>query len=351
MGGAMRSDEQFIEGLALLGSDLEPLAAGISVRDGKIHHIEEMSRVPERWICPHFYNAHTHIGDTIAMDPAVTGDLASLVAPPDGLKHRILRNTPPDQLEQGMRESILQMIGSGTRGCADFREGGVQGVVSLREAARDLPFSIFVLGRDGGESIADGIGISSTRDFPEARNKTLAVKSAQKKVAVHAGERDREDIEAAFALEPDLIVHFTHANPGDIRRCQEEEIPIAVCVRSNWALHATSAPDMPPIRDCLAAGCRVVLGTDNVMFVQPDLFAEMQFMSFGYRIEPREILRAAVLGSEVFGSPHWIDKDNRASFFWIDIKNTNFRYSRDPVSSLVKRGAGGLISGNVFSSR
>ena len=42
------------------------------------------------WICPALFNAHTHLGDTIAMDCGATGDLTALVTPPDGLKHRLL---------------------------------------------------------------------------------------------------------------------------------------------------------------------------------------------------------------------------------------------------------------------
>ncbi len=35
---------------------------------------------------PAFFNAHTHVGDTVAMDLPVTGALEELVTPPNGLK-------------------------------------------------------------------------------------------------------------------------------------------------------------------------------------------------------------------------------------------------------------------------
>ncbi|MCK7537814.1 MAG: hypothetical protein MZV63_46110 [Marinilabiliales bacterium] len=60
------------------------------IENGIITAIEENTSAPECWICPAFFNAHTHLGDTIAMDCGVNGDLMSLVTPPHGLKHRLL---------------------------------------------------------------------------------------------------------------------------------------------------------------------------------------------------------------------------------------------------------------------
>ena len=49
-------------------------------------------------------------------------------------------------------------------------------------------------------------------------------------------------------------------------------------------------------------GCKILLGTDNVMFVPPDMFSEMAFTSTVYRIDPSVLLRAAVQGSEFTGT-------------------------------------------------
>ena len=82
---------------------------------------------------PAFFNAHTHLADTVAMDLPAHGSLAELVKPPDGLKHRILAATPRADLVRSMRSSIRTMIATGTAGFADFREGGADGVAALRE--------------------------------------------------------------------------------------------------------------------------------------------------------------------------------------------------------------------------
>ncbi|HXW98372.1 MAG TPA: amidohydrolase, partial [Methanomicrobiales archaeon] len=76
---------------------------------------------------------------------------------------------------------------------------------------------------------------------------------------------------------------------------------------------------------------------DNAMFVQPDLWAEMAFTSTAYRIDPREILRAAILGSECFLSPAFIEEGSPARFLVLDPGRSNLSSSHDPVASLVRR--------------
>ncbi|HMK15591.1 MAG TPA: amidohydrolase family protein, partial [Methanomicrobiales archaeon] len=157
-----------VTGHALVGEDLDPRPARITVVGGEIREIAELSSAPSRWILPALFNAHTHLADTVAMDLPWQGPLEGLVTPPDGLKHRILRETPRPALVAGMRASIGVMVRSGTRGFADFREGGRDGVRDLREAAEGLPCRPVILGRDGGEEIAEGLGIPSVRDSPDA---------------------------------------------------------------------------------------------------------------------------------------------------------------------------------------
>ncbi len=86
----MSDHEVTVSGHALLGERLEMSPVTIVVKSGVITHIEYESHPPDLWICPAFFNAHTHLGDTIAMDINCAGqDLVSLVTPPEGLKHRI----------------------------------------------------------------------------------------------------------------------------------------------------------------------------------------------------------------------------------------------------------------------
>ena len=156
--------EYTVEGRALIGESFDEQRVALHIRDGIIIDIEEKSTGPDRWICPAFFNAHTHIGDTVAMDVDAPGSLSELVAPPDGLKHRLLRATAPDDLIHAMRGSVDVMKRTGTSGFADFREGGKEGVFALSTALEGCGMDVVIFGRDGGEAIANGLGLSSVRE-------------------------------------------------------------------------------------------------------------------------------------------------------------------------------------------
>jgi len=344
-----KSRQQVVSGHAFLGDELAFVPVDILIENGVIAAIEDNPRAPELWICPALFNSHTHLGDTIAMDCGITGDLEALVTPPDGLKHRLLRAASRKDLVGGMRAAMAEMIGRGTFGCADFREGGIDGVNALKEAAQGLSFLPFVFGREGGETVAGGLGISSTRDMPDADRLVSDAKCAGKKIAFHAGEKDHGDIDAALAYEPDLLIHMTHATKKQLRHCAEEGIPIAVCPRSNWMLGVASSSRHPPLALMEDLGCTICLGTDNVMFVAPDLFSEMAFVSTVYPIRPAAVLKAAVQGAGVFGRSFFIRKGNRANLFITDPAGSALRFSRDPLSTLVKRGNSAEIKTNIFS--
>ncbi|MFA5332512.1 MAG: amidohydrolase family protein [Methanoregula sp.] len=340
---------RILSGMALVGEKLAAEPVDIEIQNGIITAIEENKKAPNFWICPAFFNAHTHLADTLAMDCRHTGSLAELVTPPDGLKHRILNAASPEELTGAIRASITGMIAGGTAGCADFREGGVPGVRLFHDAASGLPFFPVVFGRDGGENEAMGLGISSTRDVPNVETQVSAARKAGKKIAFHAGERDAGDVDAALSFDPDLLIHMTHATDRQIRECAEKNIPIAVCPRSNWILGVSKSPDHPPLARMILAGCRLFLGTDNAMFVPPDMFSEMAFAATVYGLDPGLILHAAVAGSELRECPFFIRKGARANLIIIDPAQSALRFSKDPVKSIVNRAPATLRGNNVFN--
>jgi len=340
-----------ISGHALVGEDLVSVPADIMIEQGIITGVEETKKkVPDLWICPAFFNAHTHLGDTIAMDCAGSGDLVSMVTPPDGLKHRLLQAASPADLIAGMRASIRLMSDRGTAGCADFREGGKAGVGALKRAAAGITFQALIFGRDGGEGSADGLGISSARDIQDIDRITAEARKKKKLVAFHAGERDSLDMDAALSCDPDLIVHATHATKAQLKECAERDIPIAICPQSNWVLSVADSKKHPPVRHMLDLGCRLFLGTDNVMFVQPDMATAMAFLSTVYHIDPPDILRMAVAGSSLTGKPFYLVKGARANLILINPRSSNFSFSKNPVASVVKRGSSLCSCKNVFNS-
>ena len=350
MTGRTAVDDLIFEGRALIGEELLVRDVALVVKGGIIRHIEEIPDQPSPWICPALFNAHTHVGDSIAMDLPFDGNLEELVTPPNGLKHRILAATPGHELAIAMRATIAFMERSGTGGFADFREGGVQGVHLLHQAADGFSCRPLILGRDGGELEGDGVGISSARDVPFLERVVSRSREAGKLVAFHAGEKDRFDIDTALSYEPDLLVHCTYATRKQLKRCADAGIQIAICPRSNWMLGVTGNAQRPPVREMLDLGCSISLGTDNCMVVQPDLWREMSFLSTVYQMPPRQIFQAAVLGSSFRNETFFIEEGAPANFLVIDPGDSNLWLSRDPIRTLVSRAGTVNILTKVINS-
>ncbi|QXO95040.1 amidohydrolase family protein [Methanospirillum purgamenti] len=329
--------EYSVSGTALTGENLEARDVTIVVQDGIITAVEDEISVSHKWICPAFFNAHTHLADTVAMDLPCNGTLDELVTPPHGLKHQILAHTPDDRLITAMNESMKEMIHSGTAGFADFREGGKEGVLTLKQAASSLPIHPVILGREGGEVNADGAGISSVRDVSSSQEIVDRMKKQGKIVGFHAGERDFLDIDAALDMNPDFLVHCTHARSDQVKRIADEDIPVVLCCRSNFLLGVSSGNHHPPVQEMLNAGVRLLIGTDNVMFVQPDMMQELSFVHTVYGVPTHDLLKSATSGFPPIGVSHCIEKGNLASFFVLDTSWGNIHYSRDIESTIVKR--------------
>ncbi len=329
--------EIIVSGRAYLGYESGMRDVEISVRGGIIESIDEVDRGEDRWIFPCLFNSHTHLADTVAMDVRAEGSLSDLVAPPGGLKHRILAQSGKDMLAEGIRKSVSFMFSSATPGFCDFREGGAEGVSILRSAIEGSGADAVILGREGGEEVSDGIGISSTKEGGDVLERAARTKKRGGFVAFHAGEKDDRDIDSAIDAGADMLVHCTHATDRQLKRCADEGITIAVCPRSNWILGVASGPENPPVKKMIEYGCDVVLGTDNVMFVQPDMFQEMAFLSAVYGASPEEAVGAAVAGSALFGRSYSIEEKNKAAFYTVDPSSANLSFSRDPVKTLANR--------------
>ena len=332
-----------ITGTAFLGKDFVPENVELVISNGIITEISPAREESKNLILPAFFNAHTHIGDTVALDTRIDRPLAELVAPPNGLKHQILRDTAEDKLISAMRSSMEYMRAGGTTGFADFREGGESGVRAL-SAAKISGITSIIFGRDGGELLPDaaGFGLSSAHRREEEFEAAAAARKAGKLVAVHAGEGGIKDIEPAFELEPDIIIHATHFRPEDIRRAADEDIAIVLCPRSNWLLGVTDSGRKPPVRELLDAGCRVFLGTDNVMFVQPDMAAECAFLMTAYKTTPEETYQMATGGFSFAKTTSVIEKGNPANLFVME-DTSLLSWSRSPLTTALTRLGRGAV--------
>lgn len=339
------------------GESLTPVEGCVCVdrRKGIIKKIEEekvRSRV-KGIIIPRFINAHLHLGDSVAKDIPFKS-LEELVKPPSGIKHQILRRTPFGKLRSAMRSSLTDMVRSGTSHFIDFREGGVKGVKALRGATQDLlnrKLSIngAVLGRPEFEGeldsllrVCDGLGISGANDleFEELERLRSIAKQRGKYFAIHAGERDRSDIDTALSLEPDVLVHMTHAATNDLKQAADLGIPVVICPRSNFAT-GVAGVSKPNIKKMVELGICVALGTDNVMLNSPCMFSEMEFTSKIFLDSEAEVLGMAtsngakLLGIE--GETGTIEAGKIANFTVINKNSNNIRYSKNLLRTIVRR--------------
>ncbi|HEX2022019.1 MAG TPA: amidohydrolase family protein [Candidatus Thermoplasmatota archaeon] len=258
----------------------------------------------EGLVLPAPVDAHVHAGDRVARGIDVKGrTLAEVVAPPDGLKHRILRETPRDKLVAGMREALREAGESGARAVLDFREGGVDGVRMLREAAEGAPARAVALGRApswSDEEIAavlreaDGIGFPGLRDAPgDAPERAAeACGRAGKPFAIHFSEDRREDVARVVALRPAFVVHAVRCDGADLRALADAGVHVVLCPRSN----ALFGP-LPDARRMVELGVPLALGSDNAMFHAPDVWAEARVLARAFPdVPPERWLAAATAG-------------------------------------------------------
>jgi len=243
-------------------------------------------------IVPSFVNAHTHIGDSFIREKNINlpTDIEKLVAPPDGLKHKLLSEASDEDIIESMERSIDIMIKTGTSYFCDFRESGLLGISQLKAALQLWKISCVILSRpdeliynknetDILLNNSDGIGISSISDwdYPELEKLAKHTKKKNKIFGIHASERIREDIDLILDLKPDFLVHMIKASESDFVRVKNEGISVVVCPRSNAFFGLK--PDYDLMK---SVGIDFVLGTDNGMLNSPSVLDELKYLKKEY---------------------------------------------------------------------
>ena len=329
------TDATVYDGTVLRGREFEPVQGRVVVEDGQIAAVEERPTHSDDVILPAFVNAHTHVGDSIAKEAGAGLSLEELVAPPDGLKHRLLRAASREEKVRAMERSLQFTQRSGTTACIEFREGGVAGVRAFEDAIDGLDVEGVVLGRETVEAMerSDGFGASGANDgdFTYERNATAR---AGKLFGIHAGEVDSSDINPALDLDPDFLVHMVHAGTLHMDRVADSEIPVVVCPRSNL----TTGVGVPRIAD-LVDRTTVALGTDNVFLNSPSMFREMAFTAKMADVSAREVLRmATVAGADIAGLNCGLIAEGRdADLLVLDGGTDNLTGAKDVVRAVVRR--------------
>ena len=240
-------------------------------------------------IVPSLVNAHTHIGDTFVRRRGIElpKDIEALVAPPNGLKHLLLREASNQEVIDGMEQSLEEMIRCGTGYFCDFRESGIAGANRLKQAMRNKSIQCVLLSRP--ESMAydkreidillehsHGLGLSSISDWDYSILQKIAkqVNRKHKLFGLHASEAFRENIDSILDLHPDFLIHMTHATKDDFSRVFDANIPIIICPRSTVFFH-----QKPPIGTMKASGVTLLLGSDNAMLHPPNIIEEVKVLN------------------------------------------------------------------------
>lgn len=359
-------------GTLLYGENLLPVTKNLFIQDNEIVEISEgrargkIINAKGCIVAPALVNSHIHLGDSVARDIGDGEPLDKIVKPPNGIKHRILRETPREDLIKSMKDSLQDMTQTGTSTFVDFREGGVEGVEILREALEDIPIRAIILGRqesfldknaDNSEIVADiqeilkisqGIGLSGFGEVEDETARHIAQECLEngKIPAIHAGENEKmqqqskeqtgkTEVERALEAGFKLLVHLTSATTQDLEKIIEHEVSVVCCPRSNGAL----STGIPPIKEMWDLGINLLLGTDNVMINSPDMFREMEYTLKVTRgltrkyFPPVEVLKMATVnvGKATGMNLGSLEEGNLADLMIVE------QISRDPILSLINR--------------
>lgn len=388
-------------GHVIAGDDLRLLSPGyVHVRDGIIVRVGDGAPPPEiqadqvqvydlpgHLIMPGLINCHTHIGDTVVKELGYgLPSTVNLLWQPDGLRHVRMRAMDRDERVAGIRRALRHALASGTVALADFREGGVEGVLELRDAAVGLPIRCLAFARfekfplhDDAALQANTVGLSDAQlveidtalDVAEGFSPLWAndttdiglgqiaqrVRERDKLLATHAGETaqyretsvsrtGRGDVQRiAEFLRPDFVVHMTSATDTELAIAADSEIPIVMCARTQAAL----GYGIPPFARALHLNVILGLGTDNAMISSPDLLAELEFMSRSVRSssgDPACVDAQALLAAVTINAARLLKLDDElgslsigksASMLVVDMESDNLAGSVNPIASIVDR--------------
>ncbi len=351
--------------------------ASIVVSKGRIVEVTEKkyengTDLHGDYVIPAFIDSHCHLGDTGAKELGIGLTLEEAVVYPNGLKHKYLASITEEELTETIRCGMIEMLRHGIAVAADYREGGVNGVKALVNAGRELPIHVLALGRPACPAdaedrefereiweileISDGFGMGRLEAVSGERMKLIRRLARDKLFSIHISEGREDDIrskklygksevERALEFEADFMVHLTHTDGKDIRLLKEHGVNIVCCPRTNLII-GDGFPELDMFTD---AGISWGIGTDNMMFTNPDMFREMDTASRVVRgmtekpdcMPADECLKAAALGGakalkidDMYGT---IEKGKSASFVAVKADSENFRFSHNIKSGIIHR--------------
>jgi cytosine/adenosine deaminase-related metal-dependent hydrolase len=386
-------------GIVLAGADFEVLDPGyLVIEGGRITEVGP-GRPGDRSgvvldarhtiVAPAFINAHTHVADGIIKEVGFGHEYWDVIMPPDGLKHRALKQTAPDDVTTAIADALDCMLATGTLTFVDFREGGRSGVDVLRRASAASPVRAVALGRFGAYppqpveqlernagrltdanlaeveailEVADGFSLVTGNDLTDEALEQVGtfVRQRGRLLAVHAAEAPgyrtisltrtgRADVPRVLEhLRPDFVVHLTLATVDELDSVAKAGVPAVVCPR----IQGVMGLGVPRFDWMLERGMLVALGTDNLMLCGPDLLRELEYSSRVVRAlrtsatypSARQLLQMVTINpARILGRDREIgslEPGKSADVVVFDARSPNLRPVRDPVATLVNRADG-----------
>lgn len=231
--------------------------------------------------------------------------------------------------------------------------------------------------------VAEGLGISGANENTDLslqqykqlidninkkrRDKKLKNKNRKLLIGIHGAE-SRESVEFSKSLtgktevfrimrflKPDYIVHMTNATDEDISLVASSRTGVVICPRANGVLGA----GIPRVAEMLSRGCKIAIGTDNVMLNSPDIFREMDYIwktsraIGGNFIEAKEILKmSTVNAAHILGlNSGCIEEGRSADLLFIDKKYLDLYPIHNPYVSIIHRASSDSIKGVMIDGR
>lgn len=348
--------------LALVGDDIEPARdVCIFVDDqGNVESIEGWGSCPQgaaggSWavVLPQPANAHVHSADGGFPEFGVDLGLHELVAPPDGLKYRMLSTLSGAELVASIARTYYLAYKMGVGLLVDFREGGGEGCqaahAALRSTARDLELLVLGTPGPGFPEGCDGLGVSSPLDYPESllRQLTSLFPVSMTHVAEDPNNWAQGDLQEAIRSGFKGIVHGTYLTSEELEAVRDRGVGLVMCPRSNlW--HGLRAP---PVADAIRLGVTLGLGSDNAAWSVPEPWSEAELAlllarSQGLKspLASRGVLRALFVGGyRVVGrEPRTIVEGRRLHSVIVDGASTGILAASSVEDAIIKRSRYGL---------
>ena len=305
---------------------------------------------------PGFINSHTHIADSFAKEMGYNKDLIEIVAPPNGMKHTLLKNTSQDIKIKGIESAILEMLSNGITFFIDFRERNIEGIQILKKTVRKFPVNCLIFGRFTEskeiEEIfkeGDGIGLSSYNTLsPNIKERLEYFKNKfQKPIACHDAEVKRDRVLLEHIINDgiiDVLVHGTHYTKDDLELIKQKQISLILCPRSNGYFGV----GFPPVKDILKLQIPISLGTDNVMVNNTDLFEELRYLyrilrvlsqdDFTVKIDAKDMLKMITINAarnfKLEKKRGSITEGKTADLVLVDLNDANFYSSNVNLNNI-----------------